>query len=390
MAGSKRTLVHIGRGSTLRLRGECWYLDYNFKGQRSRRSLYTSDRGTAEVVARDLIAEAQGRDWGIPIPRDVSFDDFIRDYEEYSTLHHSSNTQELSRPTLERFKGFLIERRALKRPLLLSDITREDIESFQATEAARTRVVGPERKRIKTRHATVNIYVRVIAAFLGFAVQRQLLRKNPASGVKRLSEQVDRQRTLNPSQIAALLTEATKDIPLLGPGRKGKGTFRGRVTPMYEIIRLILNTGARLGEALFLEWADIDWDRRILFVPFGEEYQPKDREKRPIGMNDAVFCDLRKLYLRRDPKLRWVFANLNGKPFGNRNALRELKRIAEKVGLGWCNFKVLRRTFASESARTMPPFVLQQIMGHSSVRTTEKHYVHLRGMGEWIPPVIGA
>jgi integrase len=390
VANSRRKSIHIGRGATLRLRNECWYLDYNFKGTRSKRSLFTESLQEAEIIARDLIVEAQSRSWGVPIPREVLYVDFLTTYKDYSSLHHSEGTQLLQWPLLERFGRFIVELKGMKRPLLLSDITQEDVSRFQTAEAERTRGSGPRKSLRKTRPATVNIYIRVLSSFFGLAVTRQLLRRNPVAGLKPLPEQAFPNRTLMPEQIQELLGEARKDIPLLGPGGKGNGTSRPRVTPLFEIIRLILNTGMRSGETLHLRWVDIDWDRRILKVPFCEEYKPKDRDARPIGLNEVVLADLRSVFLRRDPECPWVFASPSGKPFERRNALRELKRVSAKAGIGWCNFKTLRRTFASEAARSLLPFVLQGIMGHSSVHTTEKHYIHLRGMGDWVPPVIGA
>ena len=390
MAGNRRTTVRIGRGATLRLRGRCWHLDYNFKCTRSKRSLFTSSLQEAEVIARDLIAEAQSRSWGVPIPREVLYIDFLSTYKEQSALYHSEGTRELQWPLLDRFGRFLVDLKGMKRPLLLSDITQEDVARFQAAEAARTRASGPKKVIRKTRPATVNIYIRVLSSFFGLAVTRQLLRRNPVAGIEPLPEHPFPNRNLMPEQVRNLLDEAKKDIPLLGPGGKGNGNSRPRVTPLFEIVRLILNTGMRSGEALYLRWIDIDWERRILRVPFCEEYKPKDRDARPIGLNEVVLSDLRAIFLRRDPECPWVFPGTSAKPIERRNALRELKRVSSKVGMPWCNYKTLRRTFASEAARSLPPFVLQGIMGHSSVQTTEKHYIHLRGMGEWVPPVIGA
>ncbi len=386
---SKHRVVHVGRGATLRLRGRCWHLDYNFKGQRSKRSLYTSSRQEAEIIARELITDSESRAWGVVIPRDVLFSDFFQDYKEYSKLHHAPKTQTLNWGAIERFQQFMTQRRRMKRPLILADVTQNDVEAFQATEAAKTREIGRYKKIRKTRNATVNIYLRVVSAFFEMAMQKKLLRVNPAAAVKPLPKEDGGPRILDPEQVVALLSEASKQVVLHGP--EGKGEFlRPRMTPLYEFVCLLLNTGLRLGEALFLEWSDVDRKRKVLHVPFTEEYKPKDRERRAVGLNEAAFSTLGKLYLARRQDVRWVFANEEDKRFESRNILREFKRIASRAGVRWANFKTLRATFATNAAEVMPPFKLQRILGHSSVKTTEQYYIHLRGRGDWIPPVVGA
>jgi integrase len=38
--------------------------------------------------------------------------------------------------------------------------------------------------------------------------------------------------------------------------------------------------------------------------------------------------------------------------------------------------QALRRFFGTANARTgMPPFVLKQLMGHSNISTTQRHYI---------------
>ena len=375
MRGKKR--VSIGRGATLYQRGRCWYLDFNSRGIRSKRSLYTSNRDAAEVVARNLIAEADSKAWDILIPRDVLFDDFFFDYKIHSEKHHALSTQQINWPVVARFREFLISSRPHGRALLLSAVRREDVEAFQSVESARG-----------LRNTTVNIYIRALSSFFGLALERGLCRRNPASGTRALPEEPTDNPVLEPDQVRTLLEELGKPVLFLGPNQKGNGRSRERVTPLQDLCTLILNAGLRLGEASHLEWKDIDFRRRLLTVTFKEEYKPKDRDKRSIPMNRVVIEILSRRKLRYGQG-RWVFPTRSGGPYHRRNLLRELKSISGRCGLGWVHFYTLRRTFASEAAMAgMPQFQLRQIMGHASIRTTEQHYIHIRASGGGMPPEI--
>ncbi len=240
MRGKKR--VSIGRGATLFQRGRCWYLDFNNRGIRSKRSLYTSNREHAEVVARELIAEAESKAWDIPIPRDVLFDDFFDDYKRDSKKHHALSTQQINWSAVARFRKFLVSSRPHGHALLLSDVRREDVEAFQSAESARG-----------LSNTTVNIYIRALSSFFGLALKHGLCRRNPASGTQALPEEPADNPVLEPDQVRTLLEELGKPVLFLGPNKKGNGRSRERITPLQDLCTLILNSGLRLGEASYLE-----------------------------------------------------------------------------------------------------------------------------------------
>ena len=388
MAKSKR--ISIDRGATLYKQGRCWYLDFCENGLRSRKSLHTAQRDQAIAIARNLIAQKTERSWDVPIPREVGYTDFIEEYKAYSKRYHAESTQKLNWPILERFKKFVVERRRLNRALRLSDVKREDVEAFQAGEASRN-LRNDRKENRSVENKTINVYVEIVSVFFNLAKERGFVRANPAERVRPLPVVKNRiPKTLSPEEIQALLDESVKSIPNLGPGRKGNGTTRERRIPLHDMIRFALNTGPRLGEMLYLEWDDVDF--RSCSVAFRDkpEHHLKDREERLVKTNDAVLDMLRCRKVAAG-SCRWVFPSAVGGVLHRRNALRELKVIAEHVGIPWANWQVFRRTFTTTCARSgMPSFVLKEMLGHSSVRTTERYYVGVAGGSAWIPPITGA
>jgi hypothetical protein len=67
---------------TLHKQGACWYLDFCAKGIRSRKSLHTTQRDQAIVLARQIVADHASQNWGVLIPRDVGYADFFEEYKE--------------------------------------------------------------------------------------------------------------------------------------------------------------------------------------------------------------------------------------------------------------------------------------------------------------------
>lgn len=132
---------------------------------------------------------------------------------------------------------------------------------------------------------------------------------------------------------------------------------------------MIANIGLRLGEALNLEWPDIDFNAGTVYVRSKPNYRIKDRQERKIQMNDAVRSMLVKRYMTKGES-QWVFPSSTGNKKDQKRFFHGFKKIAAQADLGWVNPQSIRRAFASINAQYMEPFVLQHLMGHSSVHTT--------------------
>ena len=128
------------------------------------------------------------------------------------------------------------------------------------------------------------------------------------------------------------------------------------------IISLLVVTGIRAQEALDLDWSDVNLDTGEVVIRKG-----KGSKTRKVFLNENVIDLFR--------------ASMNGGGLvldGLRyQGLRKfLDRMERRTSIK-CNAHALRRTFATISTRNgMSPFVLQRLMGHSSIETT-MNYVRL-------------
>lgn len=150
--------------------------------------------------------------------------------------------------------------------------------------------------------------------------------------------------------------------------------------PCRTLTLLILTTGLRIGEALALDWAHVDMERRLIRVrqnfTHGEWGTLKSRNAvRDLPLNDQTAMALEAL---RVPGQGWlVFPNRRGRPLDAHNiAARELKPACKAAGLppiGWHTLRHTAVTLLQQAGATGAE--AKAFAGHGSVGMTER-YTH--------------
>jgi integrase len=120
--------------------------------------------------------------------------------------------------------------------------------------------------------------------------------------------------------------------------------------------------GLDRGELYRIAPGDIDWKRNELRVR-GTKTEARDRV---LPMPPEVAAILRARH-RQSP----MFENWH-------NALRDLAKACQKAGVPRCNFKDLRRSFATDLAKAgVSPLFLKDLMGHTTTRMLEQVYARV-------------
>ena len=183
----------------------------------------------------------------------------------------------------------------------------------------------------------------------------------------------------------------------------------------YRQYALLLETGLRTGELIGLTWDAINWKKRTLTVNKSLEYRhhfkywragpPKTvKSYRTIPLTDTAYRILKSCYDERltrkeSPTLQQileytdrrtgrqmyfcmhdlVFVNYRtGEPIKNSSYDTHLYKLCEKAGIAPFGMHALRHTYATRAIeRGMQPKVLQQLLGHASIKTTMDKYVHV-------------
>lgn len=224
---------------------------------------------------------------------------------------------------------------------------------------------------------TVGKVLMRLKALFREALRLELVARNPAEAVSlRLSQGEKAARALEPHEVARLLEEAE----------------RSKSPDMALLLRLMLATGLRRGEALALQWRDIDFTRGELTVwrswtkveGKGTFSAPKTRHARrkvplPRGLLLRLQERRQKLLERLTPEELWeLFLFGGGKPYDPDAFNHYLRRLAEKAGLGRVRVHDLRHTWASLAlSRGIPLEVVSERLGHANPNITLGIYRHL-------------
>ncbi|WP_131802090.1 tyrosine-type recombinase/integrase [Klenkia taihuensis] len=226
--------------------------------------------------------------------------------------------------------------------------------------------------------STVRTIYTVLRAALDIAVRDGLMQSNPAVAVRRPSIGRREADFLTPTQARSLLDALEGE----------------RIEP---VIRLLLATGLRRGEALALHWADIDLESRILRIRWtltrtsvglvlGE---PKtDKSRRSVSLPGSAVDLLREHRSRQADERRragdtwveqdFVFTTEIGTPLEPRNVLRRFGVVARRAGLPGAHLHTLRHSAASFLlAAGVHIKVVQEHLGHSSFAITADIYSHV-------------
>ncbi|MFW3168964.1 tyrosine-type recombinase/integrase [Geodermatophilus sp. CPCC 206100] len=235
-----------------------------------------------------------------------------------------------------------------------------------------------ELRRKGLAESTIRSAYTILRAVLDTAVRDGALGANPAAAIRRPRVTAKEAPYLTPAQVAELL-------------RAAEGS---RYAPLFA---LLVHTGLRRGEALGLQWSDVDLAHGILRVRGtlsrvdGELVvtEPKTaKSKRFVPISEPAERLLRaqqeaQAEERRHAASAWrqtgfVFTTEAGEPCDPRNAFRALRVAAAKAGLPQAGLHTLRHSAASVMlTRGVPLKVVSEILGHSSIAITGDIYGHV-------------
>ncbi len=231
---------------------------------------------------------------------------------------------------------------------------------------------------------SVRIIHATLRAMLNAAVDDGVLLANPAEKLGR--------------QLRLVTPPAARQEEIKAMTREQVEAFLGataREAPRHEPLLLLLaRTGLRIGEAIALQWIDLNLPEREIRVErafsHGRIETPKAGHGRTVDMSQQLSRALKRLQIERaTEKLRrgwpempaWVFCNSAGKPLDAARVRKVFRRILKAAKLP-SHFRPhgLRHTFASLLLQQgESPAYVQRQLGHASIKLTVDTY------GKWLP-----
>ena len=228
---------------------------------------------------------------------------------------------------------------------------------------------------------TITITMSRLCCLFNHAIEDGLITENPTRNTSRYYRQApvirDEIQPLSHDEVKLFLQIALEHSP-----------------KYYPLFLCAVHTGMRSGELTALQWDDIDFDRKFLFVRRsfyrGTLSPTKTSKIRRIDLSTTLLKTLLQLRQERheewlkkghDEIPSWVFCNRTGKPPDLENAKnRHFFPCLEKAGLRRIRFHDLRHTFATLLIQNGEPLAyVRDQLGHSSIKMTVDTYTH------WIP-----
>ncbi len=229
--------------------------------------------------------------------------------------------------------------------LRLDEIRRHDVQQFHSDLVTKDGL-----SPASADHHPV--YLRRV---LNLAVEWEYLEKNPLAKIPLMRVDNKKERYLSEEETQRLL-----DVLLADPASGQSNVFL-----------FLLNTGARLNEALQAQWQHLDLEQGIWTIPAANS---KSKKGRVVPLNEGALWVIDHLPTRDVNS--YLFVNpATGKPFVT--ITRAWYRLRAKAGLHDVRIHDLRHSFASRlvnGGRSL--YEVQQILGHSTPHITMR-YAHL-------------
>ena len=284
-------------------RGNNYYIDFTFHGQRVREMIGPSRKGAEKVIAKRKaeIAENKFLDKRKE-PDPVSFYEFAKEYLQWSKTNKKPST----------VRGEISFVRQLNKEFEtknIHEITTWQIEKYKT------------KRKEEVKPASVNRELALFKAMLNKAVEWSRLKENPGKKVKLLKGTVKRVRFLMPEQVRILLSNCADHL-----------------TP---IVTVAVHTGMRKGEILGLRRDQVNFEQGMISI-----LDTKNHERRDIPMNETTKTTLRAIE-NRGP---YFFCNEDGQRLKFIDGA--FRTAVRRSGIKNFHFHDLRHTFASNLVMT--------------------------------------
>lgn len=261
--------------------------------------------------------------------------------------------------------------------LILREITVSRVDRFLKHLAA-------NKSYAAAKHART-----VLSLAFGLAVRYDALVQNPVRETKRLRKPPTQATALSLEQVEAIRAAARR-------WRRGKGLAGPRPDGQLEqIIEVMLGSSARIGEVLALRKGDVDVTRapatvRICGTIISPKGRPTYRQEHPKTSKsvrtvsvpsfaaDAIRQRLVALAGESDSTL--LFLSRNGTPLTTNNVRRRLRSVLADAGISGVTPHSFRRTVATVVDRGGSTELAAEMLGHTSVEITKRHYIEVTGV----------
>jgi integrase len=340
---------HIGNVMSVVKRGNSknWYMHFQFNGQTYIRSSRTTNKKIAEQMEIEWKAKLHSQQY--------------QGRKQRITLADAFEQYKLSKEGIASYRNLIAHETVLRRLLPMKkhidEISSRDLEKFKRDRIAEG--VGAE--SIKYGLLLIRGTLK-FAQQLGYQVSDITFPqiKLPKNSLRYLSD--DEERRL----LVAL--DPLRHGAGLPPVAERSAEMQRSLQDAYDLVILLLDTGARYSEIANIEWSRIDLASRTIHL-----WRQKVQNETVLYMTDRVFEVLSRRASTNAS--RYVFCNRNGDARGY--SAMSIRKAILRAGLRDCRIHTLRHTHASRLIQNgMSVYEVKEILGHTDIKTTLR-YAHL-------------
>ena len=184
-------------------------------------------------------------------------------------------------------------------------------------------------------------------------------------------------RFLTPAELDALLAEMGRSAEARAAAEAGGRA--NEVAWLVDAVRVQAGTGLRIGELASLRWSAVQLEQKRIIV--GRHDMTKSGHERVVPVAGDALDVLLRLDAERPTRDGQAFV-ITGAMGGRLNegfASKRIKVYAERAGLGDdVTSHTIRHTYGARLASEgVSLYMIQRLMGHESVETTNRYYGHL-------------
>lgn len=212
-------------------------------------------------------------------------------------------------------------------------------------------------------NVTINNYLRNLRVFFRWLTEAEEIERNPMKCVRFLPQKRNPREYLTDDEVKRLMRTMNREC------------FREYRD--FVAMLLMLDSGMRLGETLSIEEWQIDLAEKSVLLP---EEKTKSRKARKVFFAQKTARELRR-WLRFKEKQcasEFLFPSQNtGRPLRINNYEANFRQYLERAEIEKrVSPHTLRNNFAKRCLMAgMDIYTLSRILGHSSVKTTERAYL---------------
>ncbi len=324
-----------------------WYVQFQLNGRTFVKSTRTTDRKAAEKVEAQVKAEAYA-EGVLGKKKQISVSDALLKFL-------------VSKETTPSYRNLIRRKNAIVATISgcapISSLTNGDLDRHKQRRTQQ----GRAPQTIKHELSMIMGAIRY-AKRNGFEVPDLTPPpvKIPGGKLRYLSGEEERRllHELDPNRVSNGLAPAKERDP-----KKLR-----EMQDNYDLIVILLDTGARYSEIATLSWDQIDLDNREIRL-----WRSKVENESLIFMTTRVAIIIANR--RKTQTGKFLFSNSKGGP--RRYSVIAIRKAFDRAGLHDCTVHTLRHTHASRLIQNgMSVYEVKSVLGHADIRTTMR-YAHL-------------